>query len=106
DYMPWSDDPRASIHEIHRRVQCIDGEVELLVVFDPRFDYGRSSARFDVNGDGVLATSAEGDTLAAVLEGAAWRPRGEGGLQSSLRLRASERRWMVLSWAAPAAEPI
>src|SRR5262245_56483806 len=32
DSMPWSDDPRASIHEIHRRVDIIDGELEIEVL--------------------------------------------------------------------------
>ena len=22
DFMPWTDDPRASIHEVHRRIEC------------------------------------------------------------------------------------
>ncbi len=106
DYMPWTDDPRASIHEIHRRVQCMEGEIDLDVIFDPRFDYGRVEARFDVDGERSLARSANGETLAAVIEGARWSPRAKGGLEARLRLRAGERRWMVLSWDAPRAEPI
>ncbi len=106
DYMPWADDPRASIAEIHRRVQCVEGEVELLVTFDPRFDYGRCGARFDVEGAGALATSDDGETLAAVIDGAEWRERPRGGLEATLRVRASERRWMVLSWNSSRAEPL
>ena len=41
DYMPWTDDPRSAMHEVHRRVQCVEGEAVVKVVFDPRFDYGR-----------------------------------------------------------------
>ena len=26
DYMPWTDDPRSTVHEVHRRVQCVEGE--------------------------------------------------------------------------------
>jgi GH15 family glucan-1,4-alpha-glucosidase len=106
DFMPWGDDPRASIHEIHRHIQCVEGEVGLHVVFDPRFDYGTVSARFDVEGDGILATSANGETLAAILDGARWSERPTGGLETTLKLRSNERRWMVLSWNAPSAEPI
>ena len=40
DYMPWSDDPRSSIHEVHRRLDCREGAVDIEVVFDPRFSYG------------------------------------------------------------------
>ena len=36
DYMPWTDDPRSAVHEVHRRVQCTEGEAVVKVVFDPR----------------------------------------------------------------------
>ena len=45
DYMPWTDDPRSAVHEVHRRVQCTEGEAVVKVVFDPRFDYGRADTR-------------------------------------------------------------
>src|SRR5690606_22793252 len=37
DLMPWSDDPRASIHEVHRRIDCPSGTVDVEFIFDPRF---------------------------------------------------------------------
>ncbi len=106
DFMPWTDDPRASVHEIHRRIQCVEGEVELDVIFDPRFDYGRVDVHFDIEGGGALARSTDGETLAAVIEGARWSTRRRGGVEAKLKVRAGERRWMVLSWDAPRAEPI
>lgn len=105
DYMPWTDDPRATIHEIHRRIQCVEGAVDLEVIFDPRFDYGRADTRLTVDDQGVLATG-NGDCMAAVLDGAAWEPRGEGGVVSRLRVTNGDRKWMVLSWDAPRPEPI
>lgn len=105
DYMPWTDDPRATIHEVHRRIQCVEGEVELEVIFDPRFDYGRASMRFDVDGEGVLA-AGNGDTMAAVMERAPWKERGAGGVETTFRMRAGERRWMVMSWDAARPESI
>ncbi len=108
DFMPWNDDPRAAIHEVHRRIECVEGEVDVLAVFDPRFGYALTETTLDVRDHGVLATSADGETLVAVLgaEPAAWEPRPEGGVQSLLRLRRGQHRWMVLSWDAPAPEPI
>ncbi|HJL16023.1 MAG TPA: glycoside hydrolase family 15 protein [Sandaracinaceae bacterium LLY-WYZ-13_1] len=105
DYMPWTDDPRATIHEIHRRVQCVEGEVTLVAVFDPRFDYGRAETRLSVDGEGVLASGGP-DTMAAVLEGAAWKAGGPGGVEARFSMHAGEGRWMVLSWDAPQPEPI
>jgi GH15 family glucan-1,4-alpha-glucosidase len=107
DYMPWENDPRAAIHEVHRRVECREGEVEIEAIFDPRFGYARDRGRFDLGEHGVLATGADGQTLAAVVSnGGQWEPRPEGGMRTRLRLRAGQRAWMVLSWGAPRPEPL
>ena len=37
------DDPRASIREVHSRIDCPGGEVEMEILFDPRFDYARDA---------------------------------------------------------------
>ncbi len=106
DFMPWTDDPRAAIHEVHRRIECVEGRVEMEVVFDPRFDYGRRIPRFEVGPHGVLA-QVGGETLAAALgRDARWRERTGGGLSARFALGAGERCWMVLSWDAPDVSPI
>ncbi len=106
DSMPWSDDPRAALHEVHRRIECVEGRVTIEAVFDPRFDYGRVVPRIEHGEHGVLA-KAGNDSLAAVLSGGArWQARAEGGVRARFELRAGERCWMVLSWDAPRAEPI
>ena len=107
DYMPWRDDPRASIHEVHRRVECLEGEVELEVLFDPRFDYGLEAAVIEPSEHGVLARGKGGERLAAVLSGdAQWACGASGGVQSRIQLKQGQRRWMVLSWDAPRPAPI
>lgn len=107
DYMPWTDDPRASIHEVHRRVDCREGSVEIEARFDPRFDYGRARSRLELGEHGVVARGENGEALAAVLgNGGTWELGPGGGARSRFRLRAGERCWMVLSWDAPRAEPI
>ncbi|MCE2390340.1 MAG: glycoside hydrolase family 15 protein [Proteobacteria bacterium] len=107
DYMPWSDDPRATIHEIHRRIECRDGEVELELVFDPRFGYGLESTRIEATEHGLLATGPSGERLVAAVGGSVeWKPRPGGGRVGTIRLRSGERRWMVLSWDTPRPEPI
>ena len=107
DYMPWTDDPRASIHEIHRRIECTEGEVDLDVIFDPRFEYASGVTRIELNANGVLALGPAGERFVAVLgKDGSWTERPEGGVRCHARLRAGERRWMVLSWGAPQPEPI
>ena len=99
DYMPWADDPRSAVHEVHRRVQCVEGEVDVRIVFDPRFGYASTKTAFEVTGRCALAKGGAGERLMAVLGGAGrWEARSEGGLQSLLRLKAGERAWLVISW--------
>ena len=104
DYMPWSDDPRATIHEIHRRIECREGDVELELVFDPRFGYGLDQTRVEATEHGLLATGPGGERMvAAVGRPVEWKPRPGGGRIGRLRLRAGDRCWMVLSWDSPPA---
>ncbi len=107
DYMPWTDDPRSAAHEVHRRVQCVEGDAEVQVVFDPRFDYGRADTRIEVVGRSAIARAASGERMVAVLgaEGE-WQARPGGGVQARLRLRAGERAWVVINWNATQSESI
>jgi GH15 family glucan-1,4-alpha-glucosidase len=99
DYMPWTDDPRSAMHEVHRRVQCVEGEMMVRVVFDPRFGYGLSETTFEVTGASVLAKGASGERLVAVLGGdVRWEARPQGGVEAVLPLKAGERVWLVISW--------
>ncbi|MGB8330818.1 MAG: glycoside hydrolase family 15 protein [Polyangiales bacterium] len=107
DYMPWSDDPRSAAHEVHRRVQCVEGDVIVKVVFDPRFDYGRAETTFAIDGRSTLAKGSSGERLVAVLEGLGqWEPRPEGGVQSTFRMKAGDRAWVVIGWNASESESI
>ncbi|MDQ3035813.1 MAG: glycoside hydrolase family 15 protein [Myxococcota bacterium] len=106
DYMPWTDDPRAAIHEIHRRVECVEGEVEVEIVFDPRFDYGQGETTLEHGEHGVIARGPSGDRMVAVVAGGRWESRPAGGLLTRSVLKKGERRWMVLSYAGLSPEPI
>ena len=106
DFMPWSDDPRAGIHAIHRRVEVLEGAVELELVFDPRFDYGRDPAAIDVFADGVLARGRAGERFVAVASGPEWRRRAGGGVTQRITLRAGQSYWLVLSWGDREPEPL
>ena len=107
DYMPWTDDPRSAVHEVHRRVQCVEGEAVVKVVFDPKFDYGRVDTTFDIDGRSALAKGASGERLGAVLgDVGQWKPRPEGGVQAVFRLKAGERGWVVISWNGSESESV
>jgi len=58
DFMPiLSDDPAAPFSEpwIFRRVECLDGTVELDIDFQPRFDYARARTTLEPLDDGIIA---------------------------------------------------
>lgn len=107
DFMPWSDDPRASIHEVHRRIECREGAVELEAVFDPRFDYGEFVPEMHPYPHGVLARAASGVNLGAVLGNSAeWEPREGGGVKARFQMRSGQRQWLVIAWDARTEEPL
>lgn len=106
DFMPWSNDPRAAIHEIHRRIDVVEGGVDIDIVFDPRFDYGRDTAVIERNEYGVLARGTQGERFAAISTFNKWEPRAAGGVTQRIRLLAGQRAWLVLSWDAGPPEPL
>lgn len=101
DSMPWSDDPRASIHEVHRRIDCPGGEVEVEILFDPRFDYGRDVPRISVADHGLMAEGKGGNRLAlSVSTKIAWEMLPNGGARGKVTLRAGMLLWCVLTWGS------
>jgi alpha,alpha-trehalase len=103
DSMPWSDDPRASIHEIHRRVDCVEGKVEIEIVFDPRFDYARDVPRLVANEHGLMAEGGAGERLGASLSRKLdWQISPSGGARATTTLESGNQIWCVLSWGSRA----
>jgi alpha,alpha-trehalase len=86
-------------HMLVRTIECIDGQVEVELVCEPAFDYGRTPA---------VWTLVDGSRRAADAEGAGHRVRlvsdlalGVEGNRVRARhlLRAGERAYCALSWA-------
>jgi GH15 family glucan-1,4-alpha-glucosidase len=101
DSMPWSDDPRASIHEIHRRIDCPGGEVEVEIVFDPRFDYARDVPRIHLAEHGLMGEGRAGERLAlSVSRKVEWETLKDGGARGTIVLREGMQLWCVLSWGS------
>ena len=66
DFMPCYRTSRRRLvqfPEIHRVVQCTEGEVPLEAVFEPRLDYARSRTRLEISKYGVTVTGGK-ETLA------------------------------------------
>ena len=106
DFMPWSDDPRASIHEVHRRIDCPSGSVEVEMVFDPRFDYARDVPKIHVAEHGVLAEGQNGERLAlSVSRRLDWKPMPDGGVRATTVIEPGQHVWVVLEWNADGVAP-
>lgn len=107
DFMPWNGDPRATFHELHRLLEAREGGLDLEILFDPRFDYGRAPAVLHPTEEGVFAEGPGGERLSLSLGGACeFRVRPEGGAVGHLTLRAGQRQWAIASWRAGRPERI
>ena len=105
DLMPWSDDPRASIREVHRRIDCPSGTVEAEIVFDPRFDYARDVPTIHVAEHGLMAEGRNGDRLAlSSSRRLDFTARPEGGMRATVTLRPGMHLWIILDWDAESVE--
>ena len=95
DFMPLRP-ARGPGSEIHRRVTCARGAVEIEVAFAPRFNYGASAPVLVLRRNGVLATDVEDDvvTLAAPA-GSTWQVE-DGRAVAHVALQAGEAAWFVL----------
>ena len=63
DFMPIVSGRRMPTAEIHRRIEGVTGEVELEVVFAPRFEYGAAVPVFERHGNGVRADGPDGQSI-------------------------------------------
>lgn len=97
DLMPLPD-PEAEApvfpHRLLRRVECVDGEVDVRLVFRPTFDYARRNADFHIR-KGSLVATADDEALSLASE----HPLQIGGdrVSGAWSMRAGQRSWLVLN---------
>ena len=85
-------------HRFLRRIQCVDGHVEVQVEFKPTFNFGRAHTHVDVRPQGVIA-SAEEQYLTLACTSFAGPTYTDGIVRTTLRLRAGDTCWIVLTHA-------
>jgi GH15 family glucan-1,4-alpha-glucosidase len=104
DFMPaFSEEEKRRMllpeHELIRRLECEQGEVEVLIRFDPRPDFGR--AKFTIRDAGALGFRIEvGSSLITLLGDIKLKPDAEGGMSATARLRAGESVAFSLTYSA------
>jgi len=105
DCMPLPAEPTGEIesaqelepeHEVLRRVECLEGEVELEVEFAPRPDYARQRVSFARRGK--LGWQLTGCRFSALLHSEIGLSCHDGRLVGSARLRAGEARALSFTY--------
>ena len=104
-----SHDRPPSSHEAEqtllRSAWCIQGEVELEVVCEPRFGYGATAATWSLDGDGPrTATASGGDPGLRLISDTDLAIDG-GRVSTRHRLKDGEGCFCALAWGDPADDP-
>ncbi|MFC2038485.1 glycoside hydrolase family 15 protein [Chloroflexota bacterium] len=81
--------------EIHRIVECIDGEVDLTVTFQPGLEYARKTALFEVDRHGLLVKG--GQTTFSLSSAVLFRISGDTAV-AGFKLRRGEQTALVLKY--------
>lgn len=99
DFMPVA--PTAAgrpYPEIHRRIACVRGEVEVGLTFAPRFDYATAPSYVHPRRHGILATDADDEVLTLCSPPELWWQLEGGTAQVTLKLREGESTAFVLRY--------
>ncbi len=100
DFMPVSEnverDYEREVHDVYRKVEVVDGEVDVRVSFSPRFDYARAATTLELRGEAVIATGGgEGVILGSSRPGLQVR---DATAEATWRLARGESLWLELSY--------
>ena len=85
-------------HTLVRTVVCLDGQVEVELVCEPIFDYGRDEAKWTVHDDGHSAVATGGELSIGLNTDLSVGVEGER-VRARHVLNAGERAYCSLSWA-------
>ena len=92
-------------HMLVRTVECLDGRVEVELVCEPAFDYGRTPATWTIVGDSGNAADASGAGVTfRLVSDLPIDPEGET-VRARHVLEAGDRAFCALSWAEDLAAP-
>jgi len=92
-------------HMLVRTVECIDGRVEVELICEPVFDYGRVPAQWAMAGDEGHAADATGAGLTIRLDSDFNLGVEGNAVRARHVLHAGEKGWCALSWSEQLATP-
>jgi GH15 family glucan-1,4-alpha-glucosidase len=91
-------------HTLVRTVVCLDGQVEVELVCEPIFDYGRDEAKWTVHDDGHSAVATGGELSIGLNTDLSVGVEGER-VRARHVVKAGERAYCSVSWAHDLAGP-
>ena len=91
-------------HVLARTVTCLDGAVEIELLCEPVFDYGRDTPEWRTEDGGHVADATAGELTVRLRTDMALGVEG-GRVRARHTLRAGERLFCALSWAEELAGP-
>ena len=108
DFMPApTERPIAAFHEIHRRIRCVRGDVELELTFEPRFDYARRPTRIERRPQGLLATDGREELTLSSPPDVHWEVDGENGsARAVIGAAMAQDIWLVLRYDGEEPPPV
>jgi len=92
-------------HMLVRTVECLEGNVEVELVCEPAFDYGRTPAEWTLVGEGRHAADATGAGQTVRLQSDLPLGVEHNRVRARKTLQAGERAYCALSWAEGLAAP-
>ncbi|MEX0820970.1 MAG: glycoside hydrolase family 15 protein [Rhodothermales bacterium] len=103
DFMPYTR-RKVPTAEIYRRVECLRGEVDFEIVFEPKFDYGLVEARMEGSDYGVKAVDREDNRL--VLSTDVPMELRNGSAVGRATMEAGQEIYIVADWGARNVHPV
>ena len=85
-------------HMLVRTIECLEGNVEVELVCEPAFDYGRTPAEWELVGDDLHAADASGANQTFRLQTDLSLGIEENRVRARHTLKTGERAYCALSW--------
>lgn len=103
DFMPYTR-RKVPTAEIYRRVECVQGQVDLEVCFSPRFEYGAFHPVLEASDYGVKAVGSNGDRIVLSTELPLVIENGTAAGRATFE--AGQDTFLVADWGAANVHPI
>lgn len=104
DFMPYVPQRKVATAEIHRVVECANGQVAMRLTFAPRFAYGSVSPDLLLCPEGVIARTTAGECISLASDIPLAVHSGAAGAEFTLRV--GEERIFIVDWGASEVHPI